>query len=53
MLRLTSNNTQERLVKPLVDRLVLLADAMNHDINPVKDLLQTSLSGESIINQYD
>ena len=52
MLRLTSNNSQERLVKPLVDRLVLQADAMNHDINPVRNLLQTSLSGESIINQY-
>ena len=52
MLRLTSNNTQERLVRPLVDRLVLQADAMNQDINPVKDRLLKSLSGGSIIDQY-
>ena len=36
----------------LVDRLVLQADAMNQDINPVKDRLLTSLSGGSIIDQY-
>ena len=52
MLRLTSNNSQERLVRNLVNRLVLQAEAMNHDINPVKDLLLTSLSGGSIIDQY-
>ena len=52
MLRLTSNNSQERLVRPLVDRLVLQADAMNQDINPVKDRLLTSLSGGSIIDKY-
>ena len=49
MLRLTSNNSQERLVQPLVDRLVLQADDLNQDINPVKDRLLTSLSGGSII----
>ena len=52
MLSLTSSNTQERLVKPLVDRLVLQADALKQDINPVKDRLLTSLSGGSIIDQY-
>ena len=55
MLRLTSNNSQERLVRPLVDRLVLQVEAMNHPgspTNPVKDLLKTSLSGGSIIDQY-
>ena len=51
MLRLTSNNSQERLVRPLVDRLVLQAEAMNQDINPIKDRLLTSLSGGSIIDQ--
>ena len=45
MLRLTSNNTQERLVKTLVDRMVLQAEAMNQDIKPVKDRLLTSFSG--------
>ena len=50
MMRLTSS--QERLVRPLVDRLVLQADAMNQDINPVKDRLLISLSGGSIIDQY-
>ena len=50
MLRLTSNNSQERLMRPLVDRLVLQADAMDYNIKPIKDLLQTSLSGGSIID---
>ena len=52
MLSLTTTNTQERLVRTLVDRMVLQAEAMNQDIKPVKDLLQTSLSGGSIIDQY-
>ena len=52
MLSLTTNNTQERLVKPLVDRMVLQADDLNQDINPIKDRLLTSLSGGSIIDQY-
>ena len=52
MLRLSSNNSQERLVRPLVDRLVLQADDLNQDINPVKDRLLISLSGGSIIDQY-
>ena len=52
MLRLTSNNSHERLVNPLVDRMVLQAEALNQDIKPVKDKLQTSLSGGSIIDQY-
>ena len=52
MLSLISNNTQERLVNPLVDRMVLQAEAMNQDIKPVKDRLLTSLSGGSIIDQY-
>ena len=52
MLRLSSNNSQERLVRPLLDRLVLQADDLNQDINPVKDRLLTSLSGGSIIDKY-
>ena len=55
MLSLTTNNTQERLVRTLVDRMVLQADAMNHPgspTNPVKDLLQASLSGGSIIDHH-
>ena len=52
MLRLTSNNSEERLVETLVDRMVLQAEAMNQDIKPVKDRLLTSLSGGSIIDKY-
>ena len=52
MLSLTSNNTQERLVRTLVDRMVLQAEDLNQDIKPVKDRLLTSLSGGSIIDQY-
>ena len=48
MLSLTSNNTQERLVRTLVDRMVLQAEAMNQDIKPVKDRLLTSFSGGSM-----
>ena len=56
MLSLTSNNNQERLVNPLVDRLRLQAEAMNHTGKfpeaIAKDILKTSFSGESIIDQF-
>ena len=56
MLRLTSNNNQETLVTPLVDRLRLQADAMNHGgkfpESIAKNILKTSFSGGSNIDQY-
>ena len=53
MLRLTSNNSQERLVNPLVDRMVLQAESMNQNIKPVKDMLHISFSGGINMTESD
>ena len=50
MLRLTSNNSRERLVEPLVEELVRQGEQLNYPVNSVKDRLLKSLSTLNSLN---
>ena len=50
MLRLTSNNSRERLVEPLVEKLVRQGEQRNYPVNSVKDRLLKSLSTLNSLN---